>query len=401
MPRCDERGEHRAACRRCARASARRRWRARARGARPAARAARGRTRRLGALGAEASARRRPAARRAAAARGWRRSPRTAGPPTIRTDSVGACATGTTIVRACAALDHVHVERRLGGRADVELGSAACASAGRAPTLGQLGSPVGQRRPARRAPACDGAIDARRAAARAGGRPGRGARRASARCSAWNAFSAAPPYMPECAGCVPVRTSRWAKTMPRVASVSAGVSASTMPLSKTITASAPRSSAQHPLADVVGAGLLGALDQHAHVDRQLAGRRPARTRRAAAEGSCPCRRSRRGRRGGRRGSVGSNGGEVHVVEVARVLDVVVAVDHHRRRVLAGDAQLADDQRRAARRSAPARPSRRPSRTRSQRPLGGRVAAPPRRARRPRSTGSRSQSIASSSSSAHR
>ena len=61
-------------------------------------------------------------------------------------------------------------------------------------------------------------------------------------CSAWNAFSAAPPYMPEWAVWVPVRTSTWANTMPRVASVSAGVSASTMPLSKTITASAPRAS---------------------------------------------------------------------------------------------------------------------------------------------------------------
>ena len=44
---------------------------------------------------------------------------------------------------------------------------------------------------------------------------------------------------------------------------------------------------------------------------------------------------------------GSNGGVVQSRLVAGVLHVVVAVDQHRRRVLARRAQLADHQRRAA------------------------------------------------------
>ena len=61
--------------------------------------------------------------------------------------------------------------------------------------------------------------------------------------------------------------------------------------------------------------------------------------------------------------VGSNGGEVQSRGIARVLDVVVAVDHHRRRVLRARAQLADDERRAARRVDQLGTSRRRRRTR--------------------------------------
>ena len=46
--------------------------------------------------------------------------------------------------------------------------------------------------------------------------------------------------------------------------------------------------------------------------------------------------------------VGSNGGESHSSRSPGILHVVVAVDHHRLRVLARGAQVADDERRAAR-----------------------------------------------------
>ena len=49
--------------------------------------------------------------------------------------------------------------------------------------------------------------------------------------------------MPEWAGRSPVRTVRWANTIPRVATVRAGVSASSASASKAIAQSAPRSSA--------------------------------------------------------------------------------------------------------------------------------------------------------------
>ena len=103
---------------------------------------------------------------------------------------------------------------------------------------------------------------------------------------------------------------------------------------------------RHPAVDVVGAGLLRALDQHPHVDRQLAGvghgARDVQQRQevalvvAGAAGVQPAvadvglERRRRPRR-----------------LVAGVLDVVVAVDQHGRRALVTRAQLADHQRRAA------------------------------------------------------
>ena len=102
----------------------------------------------------------------------------------------------------------------------------------------------------------------------------------------------------------------------------------------------------HPLADVVGAGLLGALDQHAHVDGQLAGV-------GHRAGDVQQRKEVALVVGGAAGveapvaDVGLERRRSPARLVARVLDVVVAVDQHRRRVLAARAQLADDQRRAA------------------------------------------------------
>jgi hypothetical protein len=102
----------------------------------------------------------------------------------------------------------------------------------------------------------------------------------------------------------------------------------------------------YPLAHLVGAGLLGTLDQDADVHRELAlGGQLARRvqqrkevalvvgRAAGVEAAVADRRLERRR--------------VPQLRVARVLDVVVPVDHHRRRVLLGRAQLAHDQRRAA------------------------------------------------------
>ena len=68
-----------------------------------------------------------------------------------------------------------------------------------------------------------------------------------------------------------VRTLRCSCTTPRSPTVSAGVSRSGTPLSNTIAASAPRGSVAHPLGHRFAADLLLALDEHAHVDRQLAG----------------------------------------------------------------------------------------------------------------------------------
>ena len=61
--------------------------------------------------------------------------------------------------------------------------------------------------------------------------------------SACAAFSAAPPYIPECRSRSPVRRVTWKYAIPRVARLNAGTSRRIMPLSKMIAASAPRSSA--------------------------------------------------------------------------------------------------------------------------------------------------------------
>ena len=194
---------------------------------------------RLGAVGAEAAARRPPAgASRSSCSR-------------LRGDLVGALAADDPHGQVgagrrdddrarLAALDLVDVERRLGRGADVELGRGA--GVGRAGAdAGELGLAASGAWPTTRSPPATGGMTPARSGS--GSLPSGPARTPlSARCSAWKAFSAAPPYMPECAVWVPVRTSTWANTIPRVASVSAGVSASTMPLSKTITQSAPRAS---------------------------------------------------------------------------------------------------------------------------------------------------------------
>ena len=152
--------------------------------------------------------------------------------------------------------------------------------------------------------------------------------------------------MPECAVCVPVRTSTWANTIPRVASVSAGVSASTIPLSKTITASAPRASARtqsptssEPLSSAPSIST-----------RTLTGRSPAGGERARDVQEREEVALVVGRAAGVDAAVADRRLErrrVPQLEIAGVLHVVVAVDHHRLRVLARGAQVADDEWRAA------------------------------------------------------
>ena len=105
-----------------------------------------------------------------------------------------------------AAADAVDVERGVGAGAHVELGGGARRRpAARRPrrarrrrrgSVSQAGQLL-RRSAARR----------RRAARPAAGRRGPGSTAASAACSAWKAFSAAPPYTPECAMRSPVRTS--------------------------------------------------------------------------------------------------------------------------------------------------------------------------------------------------
>ena len=146
------------------------------------------------------------------------------------------------------------------------------ASAGRAPTSASSAAPRGSVVPARRARPRDGAAR-RPARSGSGRRPSRAGQHGGERLRAARGTRSARRRRT----CPSARAARrcgpraWANTMPRVASVSAGVSASTMPVSKTITRVGAALVGEHPLADVVGAGLLGALDQHAHVDGQLAG----------------------------------------------------------------------------------------------------------------------------------
>ena len=148
----------------------------------------------------------------------------------------------------------------------------------------------------------------------------------------------------------------------------------------------------HPALGRVGRRLLLALDQHAHVDAelarvgQLAGHEQQREEVALVVG-------------------GAAGVEAAVADVglerrrgparlvAGVLDVVVAVDQDRRRAVAVGAQLADDERRVIAVSGRARRCRRPPRS------GAAPSRPPRRAprgcRRPCETeGIRSQSPSS-------
>ena len=160
-----------------------------------------------------------------------------------RRDPHGQVAASRPAGRSCAPRRRRRGGRRarLGGRADVEL-VAAAASAGRAPTSASSPAPLGSDVPAALLGGGRRSIPARSGSA--GGRRDRGARR-RAPCAARGRRSARRRRTcPNARSASPVRTSRWAKTMPRVASVSAGVSASTMPESKTITASAPRSSAR-------------------------------------------------------------------------------------------------------------------------------------------------------------
>ena len=213
---------------------------------------------------------------------------------------------------------------------------------------------------------------------------GPGTTSASMRCSTCSALRTVPPYMPECRSRAPVRTSICAIAMPRSPSVIAGVCSSTMPESKTIAASAPRSSPRIHSVMRLGARFLLALDDHADVDRQLAGARHARTPRTAAARSCPCRRRRRARRAGRRAPRARTAARSRR-EVADALHVVVAVDEDRRRVLPRGAEVADDERVAVA-DLHELDARRPRARRARPPTRRRAAGRRGRRRRSRSTG---------------
>ena len=76
-----------------------------------------------------------------------------------------------------------------------------------------------------------------------GSRPSRGMIPPSACMSAWIAFSAAFPYMPECRSRAPVFTVMSKATSPRVPVQNCGTSRRSIPPSKITHTSAPRSSA--------------------------------------------------------------------------------------------------------------------------------------------------------------
>ena len=169
------------------------------------------------------------------------------------------------------ALDPVDVERRLGERADVELLGGA--RVGRAGAL--LGELVGAGRAAASSPpapaAVGGMIPARSGSAR---RPSAAISRASVWISAWAAFSAAPPNMPECRSRSPVRRAHVEVDDPAGGDVEGRAGLADHAAVEDDAASAPRSSACEELDDRVAAGLLLAVAGEADVDRQLA--RPAR-----------------------------------------------------------------------------------------------------------------------------
>ena len=136
---------------------------------------------------------------------------------------------------------------------------------------------------------------------------------------------------------------RCSMTSPRSPMVIAGVRSSTIPESKTIAQSAPRSSARTQCATAVAAGLLLALHEHAHVDRQGA-RRGLRARDVQQRQEVALVVGRAARVDAAIAHVGLEGRRRPCRRVADRLHVVVAVDQHRRRVLARGAQLADRQR---------------------------------------------------------
>ena len=340
--------------------------------------------RRLGAVGAEARARRRRAARRAAAARAPARSPRCAGRRrAARTGSprrarARSCAPRPPATRWTSS-DGSAIVRRWNSSPARRVGRAR-AGVGEQPRRRRAASPTTS------ISACDGGSTPARSGS--GGRPSRaGQDRGEQPVQRVERVQrGAAVHRPSARAASPVRTSRWANTMPRVPTRQRG-----------------RVGVDHAGVEDdrrVGAALVGGAPSRRRRrgrsprrprsararGRAARRRRPARRRRAAAGGSCPCRRWRRGRRGARRGSSGSNGGEVQRSSVARVLDVVVAVDHHRRRVRRG-------RRAARRRPAARRPACRPARRaaggdgRAAAPTRRPRAAPPRCARRPRSTGS--------------
>ena len=296
------------------------------------------------------------------------------------------------------ALDPVDVERRLGRRADVELGSRPSASDGRAPTPRELAVAGRAASPSCRARPATGAIDAgaqRLGQAAVGAGQDRGERlvqrvervqRGAAVHAGVRGLGAGADL--EVGEDHPARGERQRGRVgvdhPAVED-DHGVGAALV--------------GAHPLADVVGAGLLGALDQHAHVDRQLAGV------------------------GHRAGDVQQRKEVALVVGRAAGVEAAVADRRLERRATSTAPGRPGPGRRSGRRSSPsarrrarsaARPRpaarRRASSTSSRGPAGATHAlrsptrrpraAPPRRARRPRSTGSAASRRASSSSSAH-
>ena len=170
-----------------------------------------------------------------------------------------------------AGRDPVHVERRLGERAHGRSPRPRRASFGRAPCSASSSAPVGQLRPARellrgrRRDALAQRLD-ERAVVRDR------ARRASC-ISACAAFSAAPPYMPECRSRSPVRSVTWKYADAARREVEGRHVAADHAAVEDDRRVGAALVGLEELDDRVAAGLLLAVAAEADVDRQLAGLR--------------------------------------------------------------------------------------------------------------------------------
>ena len=152
-----------------------------------------------------------------------------------------ACASLTTVVffsPGLAAEDAVDLDGALGGRAEVELVCRRLVVRDRTRLTQHLG-PGGLQLPARTLLVGDGRDADPQGVGHAAAR---GRIPPSVVVSAWIAFRAALPYIPECRSRSPVRTRRLKAARPRVAIESAGRFRFSMPPSKMTHASAPRSS---------------------------------------------------------------------------------------------------------------------------------------------------------------
>ena len=166
-----------------------------------------------------------------------------------------------------AADDPVHVGGRLGARADVEL--LARLRVQRPGARVEISSAPGG--------SCDPGVELLRCRRgdscaqrlRQAARPARASTASKQRMSTWIAFSATPPYIPECRSRSPVRTFDVERRQPARRELERRARRRrSMPPSKITPASAPRSSCADVVDDRVAADLLLAVAREAQVDRQ-------------------------------------------------------------------------------------------------------------------------------------